>query len=258
MTLSITDHDGGIRVLRLARPPVNALDPSLVGQLNQALDVAFAEDVNAIVLAGGPKVFSAGLDVPTLLALDRATMRAFWGAFLGLAGRLARAPIPVAAAIDGHSPAGGAVLALFCDTRIMARSPDPAKPFQIGLNEVQVGLPVPAAIQAALRRQVGPRVAERLLVAGAMVDSDTALKIGFVDALCELGQAEADALAWCKNHLALPRQAMLATRAEARADIAGIFAHADSDIDAATNAWFSDETQATMKALVARLQAGRG
>ena len=257
MNLDISDHDGGIRVLRLQRPPVNALDPALVADIDQALQRAFDDGVGAVVLAGGPKVFSAGLDVPALLGLDRAAMRAFWRDFLGLAGRLARAPVPVAAAIDGHSPAGGAVLALFCDTRIMARSPDVEKPFQIGLNEVQVGLPVPAAIQAALRRQVGARVAERLLVAGAMVDSDTALTIGFVDALCEAGQAEAEAMAWCRRHLALPRRAMLATRAEARADIAGIFADADGDIEAATDAWFSDETQATLKALVARLQAGR-
>lgn len=258
MTLGITDLDGGIRVLRLQRPPVNALDPALVAALDRGLRAAFDEGVDAVVLAGGPKVFSAGLDVPTLLGLERDAMRAFWRDFLGVAERLARAPVPVAAAIDGHSPAGGAVLALFCDTRIMARSPDPDKPFQIGLNEVQVGLPVPAAIQAALRRQVGPRVAERLLVAGAMVDSATALSIGFVDALCEPGQAEAEAIAWCRRHLALPRRAMLATRAGARADMAALFDHAQVDIDAATEAWFSNETQATMKALVARLQAGRG
>lgn len=257
MSLAITDHDGGIRVLRLQRPPVNALDPALVAAIDAALVRAVDEGCSAIVLAGGPKVFSAGLDVPALLALDRDAMRDFWRDFLGVCERLARSPVPVAAAIDGHCPAGGAVLSLFCDTRIMARSPDPEKPFRIGLNEVQVGLPVPAAIQAALRRQIGARAAEHLLVAGAMVDSDTAERLGFVDALCESGQAEAQALAWCRRHLELPRQAMLATRAMARADMAAIFDTYPDDIESMTDVWFGAETQATMRALVARLQAGR-
>lgn len=254
MSLDILDLDGGVRVLRLASPPVNALGPALVGRLRDALDAAVQDQVGAVVLAGGPKVFSAGLDVPALLELERDAMLAFWRDFLGLAARLARAPMPVAAAIDGHSPAGGAVLALYCDVRIMARGP-----FKIGLNEVQVGLPVPAVIQAAMRRQVGPRLAEQLLVAGAMVDSERALAIGLIDALCEPGQAQADAVDWCRQRLALPRQAMLATRREARADLAGIFAGEGAlDLHGLTDAWFGDETQATMRALVERLKAPRG
>lgn len=253
MSVQVTDVEPGVRVLRLARPPVNALGPQLVVALRDALDAAFASDARALVLAGGPSVFSAGLDVPALMALSRDEILAFWRDFFGLASRLARSPIPVVAAIDGHSPAGGAVLALFCDVRIMARGP-----FRIGLNEVQVGLPVPAVIQAMLRRQVGPRVAERLLVSGEMVDAERALAIGFVDQLCEPGAAEADAIAWCRSVLALPRQAMTATRAEARRDIAAIFGDEGAlELHAMTDAWFAEETQATMSALVARLKAPR-
>lgn len=250
MSLDIRDLDDGIRVVHLARPPVNAIGPALVADLAAALDAAVAERVPALVLSGGPKVFSAGLDVPTLLTLDRAAMRRFWEDFFALAGRLARAPMPVAAAIDGHSPAGGAVLALHCDVRIMARGP-----FQIGLNEVQVGLPVPPPIQAVLRRQVGARAAERLLVAGAMLDSAQALACGFIDALCEPGQARDEAVAWCRSHLALPRQAMLQTRRGARADLVAVFEDpAGIDFDALTDGWFGDETQRTLRALVERLQ----
>lgn len=253
MNLAIHDEAAGIRVLRLARPPVNALGPDLVGELNQALDAAVADGVSALVLAGGPKVFSAGLDVPALLALERTQLLQFWRDFFALTARLACSPIPIAAAIDGHSPAGGAVLALFCDTRIMARGP-----FKIGLNEVQVGLPVPISIQAALRRQVGARVAERLLVAGAMIESEQALAVGFVDALCEPGQAQADAIAWCRGLLALPPQAMAMTRQGARHDLAEIFAdQASIDPHAITEAWFGTETQTTLHALVERLKAGR-
>lgn len=253
MSLDIVDLDAGIRVLRLAHPPVNALGPLLVTRLREALDAAVVDKVQALVLAGGPKVFSAGLDVPTLLSLSRDDMLAFWRDFLGIAARLSRSPMPVAAAIDGHSPAGGAVVALFCDIRIMARGP-----FRIGLNEVQVGLPVPATIQAVLRRQVGPRAAERLLVTGEMVDAERALQLGFVDQLCEPGQAQTDAVQWCRGLLALPRRAMLATREEARRDIAAIFADESAlELHRLTDAWFSDETQSTMRALAERLKAPR-
>jgi enoyl-CoA hydratase/carnithine racemase len=253
MSLNIVDLDEGIRILRLAQPPVNALGPGLVRALRDALDAAMTDGVKAIVLSGGPKVFSAGLDVPALLALDRGDLHEFWRDFFGIAARLSRAPMPIAAAIDGHSPAGGAVLALFCDTRIMARGP-----FKIGLNEVQVGLPVPPRIQAVLRRHVGPRIAERLLVAGEMIESEQALALGFVDALCEPGQAEHDAIEWCRRLLTLPPRAMIATRVEARRDIAGIFdGENESELQDMTDAWFSAETQATMRALVERLKAQR-
>lgn len=253
MTVERTELDPGIRVLRLARPPVNALDPDLAARLVAELDQAERDGVDALVLAGGPKIFSAGLDVPALLQLDRDGMRAFWRDFLGIAARLARFPAPVAAAIDGHSPAGGAVIALCCDYRVMARGA-----FRIGLNEVEVGLPVPASIQAILRRQVGARQAERLLVAGAMLESEQAHAIGFVDALCEPGGALDEALAWCRGLLALPRRAMLTTRTEARRDIAAIFDEPESlQLETMTEAWFGEETQTTMTALVERLKSGR-
>src|SRR5688572_31636158 len=117
-------------------------------------------------------MFSAGLDVPSLLALDRAGIVRFWGEFFGLVRAIARSPIPTVAAIGGHSPAGGAVLAIFCDYRVMARGS-----YRIGLNEVQVGLTVPEIIQAALRRLVGAYRAERLMVAGAMLESEDALRV---------------------------------------------------------------------------------
>lgn len=252
MILDVYDRDD-VRVLRLARPPVNALNPDLVVALRDALDAAAADGAPALVLSGGPSVFSAGLDVPALLALSRDDLTVFWRDFFGVLARLARAPMPMAAAIDGHSPAGGAVLALFCDYRIMAQGT-----FRIGLNEVQVGLPVPACIQAALRRLLGPRAAERLLVVGAMVESARALELGFVDTLCEPGAAEADALAWCRSLLALPRRAMLATRAEARRDLAAIFDDAGMiDVRTMTDAWYEPEAQTTLRALVERLRAGR-
>lgn len=241
--------------LRLARAPVNALDPALVRALRTAIDDAAAQGARGIILCGRPGMFSAGLDVPVLLQLSRAQLVEFWRDFFALCATLAAAPIPVVAAIAGHSPAGGAVLSIFCDYRVMARSDDPEKPYRIGLNEVQVGLFVPEAIQCALRRLVGAYRAERMMVAGQMLDPDQALAIGLVDELGTTASVETRAEEWLKNLLALPPQSMAHTRRIARADLDAIFADPTRlGIEEFADTWFSAETQATLKALVARLK----
>lgn len=248
--LEITNHDS-IRELQLSRPPVNALNPALVQALRQAVEAAAADGVGGIMLSGGEKVFSAGLDLPELLTLDRPAMAAFWREFFRLCAVLARSPLPLVAAIGGHCPAGGAVLALFCDYRVMAHGP-----YRIGLNEVQVGLTVPDCIQVALRRTVGNYRAERLLVAGSMLESEQALATGFVDELTSLEQVRQRALVWMGELLALPRRAMLTTRALARADLAAAFADLDAlPVNDFLDGWFHPETQAVMQALVVKLKS---
>ena len=247
------EHDHGILELRLARPPVNALNPELVAALRFAIEHAPNEGVEALLLSGSPGLFSAGLDIPALLQLDRTTMRAFWNDFFGLCAALARSPVPVIAAVTGHSPAGGAVLAIFCDYRVMSRGE-----FRIGLNEVQVGLTVPDCIQAALRRLVGTYRAERLLVAGAMLDAEDALAAGLVDELTDIDHVVTRAIAWLEPLLQLPRQAMLATRSMARADLAGLFEDpASLPVEEFLDGWFAAEAQTTLHALVARLRSKR-
>lgn len=246
-------HDE-ILELRLARPPANALDGELIATLLQAVRSAPAEGARAIVLSGQPGMFSAGLDVPALLPLGRAAMRRVWDDFLALMAALARSPLPIACAITGHSPAGGAVLALFCDYRVMARSPSAEKPYRIGLNEVAVGLVVPEVIARALARLLGPHRAERLLVEGRMLSAEEALAMGLVDALAEGEQVVGEALSWCRRHLALPRLAMSGTRRIARADLAAIFDQPGMDTEDFLAVWFSEETQATLRALVERLK----
>lgn len=253
--LTILHHET-IHELRLARPPVNALDPELVRRLREAVEAAPGNGARALLLSGAPGMFSAGLDVPALLQLDRAAFRVFWADFFGLCAALARSPIPVATAITGHSPAGGAVLAILCDYRVMAQGSDPSKPFRIGLNEVQVGLLVPECIQAALRRLVGSYRAERLLVAGAMLQPEHALAVGLVDELADGEQVVARALAWLGDLLKLPPHAMSATRRLARADLAAVFAEPEKlPVEDFLDGWYAPETQAVLTALVARLKS---
>lgn len=245
-------HDG-IHELRLARPPVNALDPALCRALPEAIARSVADGAAGLVLAGGPKVFSAGLDVPYLLSIqdDPAALRAAWETFFEAARALAACPVPVAAAIAGHAPAGGCVLALCCDLRIMASGP-----FAIGLNETQVGLALPVGILRLLQRTVGQREAERLAVSGAMVEAERALAIGLVDELAGIDEVTTRALAHLQALAGLPRAPMLATRALARADLVDALSPAAIDLDRMLESWRSPDTQAALHALVARLGKG--
>ncbi len=236
--------------LQLARPPVNALNLELLRSLRAALEEAPAAGVRGIVLSGAPGMFSAGVDVPALMGRERSEVRAFWREFFAVCAALARSPVPVVAAITGHSPAGGAVLSLFCDYRVMAEGP-----FRIGLNEVQVGLSVPDCIQLALRRVVGTYRAERLLVAGAMIESSQALACDMVDELTGVDQVITRALHWLRELLALPAHAMLATRALARADLADAYDDVDAlPLDAFVDGFFHPQTQAVLQGLVDRLR----
>src|SRR5258707_3161252 len=135
--IQILDH-GDVRELRLDRPPANALSPELIAALRAAVEEAPAAGARALVLSGAPGFFFGGLDVPYLIRLDRSAIAVAWRDFYGLLGSLAASPIPGAAAITGHSPAGGALMSLFCDVRIMAEGAEGAEgEYRIGLNEVQ-------------------------------------------------------------------------------------------------------------------------
>lgn len=247
--LNLIEH-GDILEIRLARPPVNALNPEILAQLREAVLQAPVRGAAGLVLSGGPSVFSAGLDVPYLLTLDRPALATAWGSFFEAMAALASSPIPVVAAIGGHSPAGGAVLALCCDYRIMA-----CGDYRIGLNEVQVGLVVPEGVQYLMRRVIGGYRAERLLVAGTMLKSAQAHEIGLVDELADVGELLPRALEWLRALLALPRKPMLATRQMARADLIDATTRPERiNLDHFLDDWFSDDTQIALKAMVARVK----
>lgn len=248
--LEIINH-GKVREIRLAKPPVNALNLELVQMLTQSLREAQSE-CSAVVLSGRDGVFSAGLDVVELLQCDYDGMTRFWSAFFELLELVACSPIPVAVAITGHSPAGGAVICLMCDYRVMSQGR-----YQIGLNETRVGLIIPPVLQNSMARLVGPRIAEQMIVAGAMVDPEKALKIGFVDALETGYEATVQhAIGWCEGQLSLPQHSMLGNRAVARAHFKQDFAsHTSDSVASFVDNWFSDEAQTVMNALVAKLKS---
>jgi len=247
--LEITRH-GDIHEIRLSRPPVNALNPELLGALIKAVTAAPGNGARGLILSGGEKVFSGGLDVPYLMKQDRAGIASCWSLFFDAARAIAKSPVPVAAAIAGHNPAGGCVLALCCDYRVMARGP-----FRIGLNETQVGLAVPDAIQYLMRRVIGAQKTERLVVAGAMIESEQALAIGLVDELTDADEVVTRSRHWLDGLLQLPWTPMLASRRIARADVmAALDGFTDAHLQSFLDGWYGEDTQEALKALLMRLK----
>ena len=242
------DH-GTVRELRLNRPPVNALSADLISNLRQGVEGAPRDGARAIVISGAPGRFSAGLDLPLLLSLGAAEMQVLWQELYSLLRAIATSPVPTVAAITGHAPAGGTVLSLFCDWRVMADGD-----FKLGLNEVQVAIPLPPVILAGLRRLVGGRHAERLAVSGALISPAQAFEIGLVDELAPIEQVIDRAIAWCQGLLALPPNAMTTTRQEARKDLGALFASAlDPELERVLAAWWNPETQSTLHAIAQQL-----
>jgi 3,2-trans-enoyl-CoA isomerase len=242
---------GGIRELRLSRPPVNALNAELLRKIVEAVQGAATAD--AILITGQPGVFSAGLDVRAMLSLDRDGVAAVFVELWRASRALACSPVPIVFGLTGHSPAGGTVLAMQGDYRILASGD-----FRMGLNEVQVGLFPGPPIHGAFRRLVGGHSAQ-LLTRGALVDPATALRVGLVDELCEPSRVAARALELAREICALPREPMLKTRELVRRDLVELYGNpshamlAERDFAAiAVERWLVPSTQERLRQMFAK------
>jgi enoyl-CoA hydratase/carnithine racemase len=246
--LDVIEH-GDVAELSLNRPPANALT---IEVLDICLD-KFSEVVNdgarGVVLSGREGMFSAGLDVPVLLPQGREEIEEFWTHFFSLLELIAGSSVPVGAAITGHAPAGGMVMALYCDFRI-ATSGD----YKMGLNEVQVGLPVPRNVLFALESVIGPRHAAWYASAGELIGPEEALAVGLVDRLADNpAAAVAQAIERLEHLLSLPQLAMNRTRVAAKSALLEKTAEASNYVRLAVDAWFGDEAQEMMQHMVEKL-----
>jgi enoyl-CoA hydratase/carnithine racemase len=239
-----------IRELRLNRPPVNALDPGLLSAIRDGVLAAAEEGSRAIVLSGREGMFTAGLDIPVLLSLNEDDMRDAARIFFATLDAIAASPIPVIAAITGHSPAGGAVLSIFCDWRVMADGE-----FMYGVNEVAVGITMPSIVHAAITRAAGARCAELMCVTGRMVGPREAMALGLIDWVAQPDEVVSTAKGFCEELIALPRRAMEQTRTLARRELVEIVQNnhrRDSEFFFAE--WILPETQGPLREVVARLK----
>lgn len=167
----------GIGTLMLGRGKVNALNGSVVDQVREVLK-SFEHDpeVRAIILTGAGKFFSFGFDIPEFLSFSRAQFTQYLTNFTDLYTYLFLYPKPVVAALNGHTIAGGCMLALACDSRVMVIGKA-----KISLNEIGFGSSVFAGSTEMLRFLVGSANATKILYSGSMYSAEEAKGIGLID-----------------------------------------------------------------------------
>jgi Delta3-Delta2-enoyl-CoA isomerase len=117
---------------------------------------------------------------------------------------------------------------------------------------------LPPVILAGLRRQVGPRQAERLGVSGALITAQEAFNVGLVDEVVAPVRVVSRAVEWCEALLALPAEAMALTRRSARADLVALFDNFEAELESVTESWWRPQTQQVLRALVERLGKKNG
>ncbi len=241
-----------VSVVTMTSNKVNALDGAFFTDLQAAIADLQSAPPSPVVLTGTGSCFSAGLNLLELYEFDRTTLRAFVDRLGETVLAWFSLPRPTIAAVNGHAIAGGCVIALACDLRIAVDNEDA----QIGLNEVQVGIPFPGVPFEITRHALPPERVREVMLTGALYTPEEARARGLVDEVVDadglLARAVAvartiapdslDAYATIKSQLLAPA---LARIADSRARI-------DRDF---LDVWFSDAARRQMNEVRRRLLA---
>ena len=192
--IDVVTDDKGVATLSLNKGPVNSLNKEFLQELNENL-AATSETAKGLVLTSSlNSVFCAGLEITEMHQPDPVRLREFWSSLQDVWIQLYSYKLPTAAAITGHrchfslkmcyfiqkdpifSPAGGCLLSLCCDYRVMQ-----GPKFTIGLNETLLGIVAPFWFKDTMLNTVGQRQTELALQLGTLFTADQALSIGLVD-----------------------------------------------------------------------------
>jgi enoyl-CoA hydratase len=209
--VSTRDHGNGLAVVTADRPPANAMDLPLLDEIIAAVRALAGDPPSALVLAGRPGFFSAGLDlkvVPTYGPEDR---RRTVAAINEMALGMYALPCPVVGAITGHAVAGGLVLALCTDLRVASSAG------RYGLTEVQVGIGYPQAAIGVVRAELAPPAARRLALGSDLLSANDCLQLGVFDELAEPDDVLPRALELATSLATLPPEVYARTKRELRA-----------------------------------------
>jgi len=197
----------GIGIIRLNRPKVNALNDQVTAELAEAArGAAAAEDVRAVIVYGGEKVFCGGADIEVMAEAGYAEMALRSGRLQEAMGLVAAIPKPVVAAITGYALGGGLELALAADFRVAGERA------RVGQPEILLGVIPGAGGTQRLPRLVGPARAKDIVFSGRMVDSAEALRIGLVDRVVPDAEVYQAAAGMVKRYASGPALALRAAK----------------------------------------------
>jgi enoyl-CoA hydratase/carnithine racemase len=201
------EHSDGIGVIRLERPPMNALNRQVQEELRAAATAASEDgEVRAVIVYGGEKVFAAGADIKEMADMSYVDMAARATALTGAFDAVARIPKPVVAAITGYALGGGCELALACDWRVVAQDA------KLGQPEIKLGIIPGAGGTQRLSRLVGPARAKDLIFSGRMVGAEEALRIGLADRVVPAADVFSTARELVQQYVGGPAQALRAAK----------------------------------------------
>lgn len=239
-TVNLEQQDS-VSVLRLENGVTNAIGPAMIDELSSVVP-DIGRGSRAMVLAGNPKFFSMGFDLPALIALNRSGMSDFFYQFNRVACQLLSLPIPVVCAIAGHAVAGGHILALACDYRIAGSGR------KIGLNEIKLGIPVPYLADLMLRQMAVGNTATRMLYEGDFLPAEEAERRGLVDEVCPRDGTEAQAIRKAADWANLSAPAFAAAKINRTESIQQRYqAVAKHKNEAFLDCWFSDQAQELLR-----------
>ncbi|XP_037974559.2 enoyl-CoA delta isomerase 1, mitochondrial [Plutella xylostella] len=175
--VDVAVDNAGVATVTMQRLPVNSLNLDLLTEMNKTLDDLAKNKTRGMILtSASPTVFSAGLDIMEMYNPDFKRAETFWNTLQDVWLKLFGSGYPTAAAINGHAPAGGCLLALSCEYRVMATGK-----FTIGLNETALGIVAPTWFIDSMCNTISSREAEFALTTGRMFSVDEALKTGLID-----------------------------------------------------------------------------
>ncbi|MGH9442686.1 MAG: enoyl-CoA hydratase-related protein [Thermoanaerobaculia bacterium] len=242
------EKDGEIAVLRMDDGKANAMQERFFADLDRAFDGAAG--AAAVVVAGNGKFFSGGLDLPALSAAGRAEVEKALEHLHRTMMRIFLWPAPVVCAVNGHAIAGGCVLALQGDVRLMA---DGA--FKIGLNEVNLGVGLPVFVFETLRCQVSPALLRRIALEGMLFAPPEALDAGLIDAVVPPGDILRAAVEKARSLSEIPPGAYAQVKGLLRNSAAEAIDRAfERNSREWVELWFSSEAQGRIGEIVAKLK----
>jgi enoyl-CoA hydratase len=245
-----TERAGSIAVVRIEGPKASSMSPALLDALDGAIGALAASDARAAVVIGKGRAFSAGLALPELIELDRPAMRAFMTRFETTMLRVLECPVPLVAAVNGFAIAGGCVLALMCDARLMAGGEA-----TIGLSEIRIGIGLPASVVEVLRMRVPHATMVAMALGGGLYPPAEALRMGIVDDVVSPDELERRAIDRA-GEIACDAPAARAQikAALVRPAVEAIARTREAELERWLDTWFSDRGQAHLRDAVARLR----
>lgn len=166
------EHESGVTIMTLENGKVNTLDIELLNDLSKQFRALRNSDGGSVVITGAGRAFSAGVDLVSIVNRGSDYVKSFLAALSAAILDIFQCPLPVVAAINGHAIAGGCLLAIAADVRVMGEG-------KIGLPEFTVGVPLPVAGVEVLRSVAG-RHASHVLTSAALLDARNARDVGLV------------------------------------------------------------------------------